>query len=235
MIVCPKCGSDNMIGAIFCRTCGEKLNLDELKPDAFDAPPEAMGAKIGRIAQRLILLVLGVGLVVLIVGMFWPAPIRYVGDLEEADMAMAQRKFQGLQNPVPRMPSRFTFTSNEATAIVNQTLGLPATGGGNRKPQLLSVEFLSSGTCALTLKSLLFGQIPMFTRVMTRPTVAAAGDVNLQILSVSIGKLPLPGGLRTFGLKQFAPLNIGTAFSGAESHIKTMTISGDSCLVTWQR
>lgn len=33
MINCPKCEADNQIGAIFCRSCGEKLELDEIKPD----------------------------------------------------------------------------------------------------------------------------------------------------------------------------------------------------------
>ena len=33
MIVCPKCQTDNQVGAIFCRGCHEKLNLEDLNPE----------------------------------------------------------------------------------------------------------------------------------------------------------------------------------------------------------
>ena len=31
-IQCDKCGAMNPLGAIFCRTCGEKLEMKEMKP-----------------------------------------------------------------------------------------------------------------------------------------------------------------------------------------------------------
>ena len=30
MVVCPKCRADNQIGAIFCRECGDKLEIEEV-------------------------------------------------------------------------------------------------------------------------------------------------------------------------------------------------------------
>ena len=35
MLKCPKCGTDNLLTAVFCRGCGERIPLDELKPDDF--------------------------------------------------------------------------------------------------------------------------------------------------------------------------------------------------------
>ena len=47
MIKCPKCEADNQIGAIFCRGCGEKLELDEIKPETvMEAAESAMGHSI---------------------------------------------------------------------------------------------------------------------------------------------------------------------------------------------
>ena len=31
---CPKCGTDNLLTAIFCRGCGDKLDLEAMKPEA---------------------------------------------------------------------------------------------------------------------------------------------------------------------------------------------------------
>jgi len=36
MIKCQKCGFENQLGAIFCRQCGGKLDLEELRPDVKD-------------------------------------------------------------------------------------------------------------------------------------------------------------------------------------------------------
>lgn len=32
MLICPKCGYDNELGRIFCHQCGQKLDLDAIKP-----------------------------------------------------------------------------------------------------------------------------------------------------------------------------------------------------------
>ena len=47
-IKCTKCGHPNQLGAIFCRGCGEKLELENLQPDV-----KASGrAKIGICSSR---------------------------------------------------------------------------------------------------------------------------------------------------------------------------------------
>ena len=33
MIKCQKCGFENQMGSIFCRECGEKLNMDAIDPN----------------------------------------------------------------------------------------------------------------------------------------------------------------------------------------------------------
>ena len=33
MLRCPKCGADNLLSAVFCRSCGDRLDLDKIKPD----------------------------------------------------------------------------------------------------------------------------------------------------------------------------------------------------------
>lgn len=48
MLRCPKCGTDNLLNAVFCRGCGDRLNLDEIKPDNFADLGEKKSADIGK-------------------------------------------------------------------------------------------------------------------------------------------------------------------------------------------
>jgi len=235
MINCPKCGADNMIGAIFCRTCGEKLNLKDLSPDVFDAPPVPASVRIAQMVQRIVILVVVVALVGLIGGLFWPVAMPVSPSLDEQAMRVAQNKYQALQSPQPRTPAQIPFSAAEATAVVNRALNLPSSAGGNKKPQAISIEFMDSGTCRLRLKSLVFGQLPMVTTLTVRPTVPSPGTVQMQVLKASIGKLPLPGGLRQQGIAQFTALNPASIMANARSHVKEASIVSGNCTITIKR
>lgn len=235
MINCPKCGADNMIGAIFCRTCGEKLNLKDLTPDVFDAPPVPASVRIAQMVQRIVVLVVVVALVVLIGGIFWPVAMPVSPALDEQAARVAQNKYQALQAPQPRTPAQIPFSAAEATAVVNQAFGLPSSAGGNKKPQAISIEFLDSGTCRLRLKSMVFGKLPMVTSLTVRPTVPNPGTVQMQVIKGSIGKLPLPGGLRKQGIAQFTALNPASVLAGASSHVKEAAITSGACTITVKR
>jgi hypothetical protein len=181
MINCPKCGAENMIGAIFCRTCHAKLNLDELSPDAFDEPPEPASKKAARLLQRV--LVLGIVLVLggVLVALFWPVKAGLPAAADEAAAARAQR--------MVKSSGRFSFKSAEATAAVDAVLGLPAAGSGTRKPQHVSVEFLADGAVRLVLKAKLFGQIPMTTVLVGRPEVSGPGSMSFTVQEAKTGLL----------------------------------------------
>jgi hypothetical protein len=232
MINCPKCGNDNMIGAIFCRSCGDKLNLNEISPDVFDAPKVPASVKLIKILQRLLLLVFLVAVVALVTGLFLPVTIAFKGDLEQGALDVSQRKYAALQNPSAKTPNQIPFSSDEATAVVSQSLGLPGTGTGNKKPQLLSVEFLASGNCKFILKTLLFGQVPMCTTVVAKPSVSGPGKVRLDVLRASIGKLPLPGALKKQGAAQFSALNLASVFALAESRVQAINVTDGKCEIT---
>ncbi len=232
MINCPKCGADNMVGAIFCRTCGEKLNIHELSPDVFDAPPEPVGAKVAKIIQRVVILVVLVGVAALVAGLFYPVKVTVTGTLDEKESAVAARKYAALQAPTPRTPSQIPFSSAEATAVVNNALGLPSSDAGSKKPELLSVEFLAAGSCRFVLKTLVFGKLPMYTVVVAKPKVTTPGDVQFDIVSAGIGKVRLPGPLRKRAIGQFTALNVGSVFAAAESHVGGVLVTGNSCNIT---
>jgi uncharacterized membrane protein YvbJ len=73
MIKCPKCGSDNLLNAIFCRGCGEKLDLSELKPDSFLEKKLTKSQKIMKIVNQCLASSSLCCLITLIVGIFSPS------------------------------------------------------------------------------------------------------------------------------------------------------------------
>ncbi len=236
MINCPKCGADNMIGAIFCRTCSEKLNLNDLSPDVFDAPPVPASVKLAKMLQRVLILVILVAIVALFAGLLLPVTITVTGaNLDQTAATVAQRKYAALQAPTARTPNQIPFSAEEATAVVNQSLGLPSTSAGNKKPQLLSVEFLASGNCKFILKTLVFGQATLCTTVIAKPTVSNPGVVHLEVVRASIGRLPLPGPLKKQGAAQFSGLNLASVFATAEAHVQAVSIADGKCDITIKR
>ena len=58
MIKCPKCQADYQIGAIFCRSCGDKLDIDKLRPDDIKKATRNRAKLIGRIIRNVISLIL---------------------------------------------------------------------------------------------------------------------------------------------------------------------------------
>jgi len=87
-------------GDLFCRTCGAKLNIDELRPESF-AEMEKTGAaqRIGKILGRIVILVVLLGLVRGADHAVPPPRNLVTGDLSEKDVAALKAKYQRMQQP----------------------------------------------------------------------------------------------------------------------------------------
>ena len=71
MLRCPKCGTDNMLTAIFCRGCGERLNLDEIRPDDFaNIGPKKQDTTMQNIIGGAII---GAAALIFLIGWMFPA------------------------------------------------------------------------------------------------------------------------------------------------------------------
>jgi len=126
MINCPECGADNLIGAIFCRSCGARLNLDDLKPDEIiDEKPDGMAKRVFRIAGRLVVLVIFLLLLLVVGALFAPAPGNVTGaEVTGADLKKVQGRYLVLMGARRARASAYTFTSAEVTALANTLLDL---------------------------------------------------------------------------------------------------------------
>ncbi len=256
MITCPKCGTDNLLTAIFCRGCGERLNLDELRPDNFEpvntlTPAQLRAKKINQITG----IVLAIVLVILLIGLIFPVgTVDGSGELspeasqnlttlktfgnapaEAEESGKKKKKKKEAEAPKPAGPSEqtLTFSDTEASIIAVKTIGLPKDDNGGKVSWTnFSIRFHSDGTAQLILTAKFFKAFAMHNVMTVKPTVGEKGSVTMEVKGTRIGLIPLPGKLGDqFVTAKFKNIAQGP-MSGLKSYISASTMSNGSVTVT---
>ncbi len=94
MMQCPQCGTSNRLGAIFCRSCGVKLEVDSVTKDTFEqvtgiVPKDKTDAK--KRVRRLVLNVVRVAILALLVlGVYLALQLPEVEEPETTSKLAAQ-------------------------------------------------------------------------------------------------------------------------------------------------
>lgn len=223
MINCPKCGAENMIGAIFCRSCSAKLDLDELRPEDLAEKEESLAKKVGAVAQRIIIVLVSVLLVVVLVAMLLPVSgLVETSGIDQRRMSKSVSRFRRMHtNKLLPKYRNLTFDDADATALANFVFGLRPTaepvaslakeagtysGQGNLTPEFISVEFLAGGKTRLILRGLFFGKVPVYCTLVGRPEVIEGGGIGFTPYSAKFGKMPLPGTLKNLVVNNVSAL-----------------------------
>ena len=248
MINCPKCNTDNLLNAIFCRGCGEKLELNELKPEAFLPPPLTTAQKIMRMVNKVGSIVIGTLLVVIIVGLFSPvggiiAPegepsaeaSKNFAEAQKSGAPAAKRTSRRQQNaaPAPVADRSFTFSSEDATGLLNKAMSLPRNNPDDKMPpQHLSIDFQEDGAVRLVLTCKLMGKLPMHNVVIAKPTVEN-NTLAMHVDSARIGFLPMIGGLKAKVIEKFTRLSNSCApLQNIEKNLKRANITAGRASIT---
>ena len=169
MFRCPKCGTDNMLTAIFCRGCGERLNLDEIRPDDF----QNIGQKQDNTMQNIIGgAIIGAAALIFLIGWMFPAGgmIKTTPDQQNE----WKNRTEKLSKEAP-----LEMTDQEATAFLNAYTGeeIPCT-----------VHFLANGKAKAVFPTKLWG---MPVRVTIIHTLSASNGVSVTPESYKVGLFPL--------------------------------------------
>ncbi len=213
MLNCPKCGADNLLNAIFCRTCGEKLDLNELKPENLTQAAKAASAKelASKRANQIVGIILTVILVVILAGALIP-PAGKLAVAEPSAEALAKfedalgkksqpaassegkgKKKKRAEKAAAAKDVEATFTDEEASSLANKSMKLPqAEGGGNMIPTGVTVRFLESGNVKVILSCKAYGFLPLNYVVEWKPTLSGKGNLVLEDLKPQLGWLPMP-------------------------------------------
>lgn len=187
-LTCPKCGADNLLNAIFCRQCGDKLDLAAMKPEqvAAAAVEKKKGAPLG---QKIFVSVF-FGLVILIGGgMICPAGGTLKGNEPSKEVEKAYKR---VKKGNKKDAKSYTFTSEEASAVLNKALGFPREG--DLAITNLSVNFKNDNVIRVVLSTKLYGFLPMDNSVKLKYNVTGKGKVDVEVLSAKIGQVPMIGG-----------------------------------------
>jgi len=199
-LTCPKCGADNLLNAIFCRQCHEKLDLSAMKPEqvAAAAAPEKKGAPLG---QKIFVSVF-FGLVIIIGGgMICPSGGAIKGNEPAPEIEKAYKRVKKGSKPKDGGKA-YTFTSEEASAALNKALGFPRENG-DIVPTNLTVSFQNDNVIRVVLGTKLFGFLPMDNCLKFKYTVSGKGKVETEVLSAKIGQVPMiTGGLKNLVLEK---------------------------------
>jgi len=190
MLQCPKCGTDNLLSAIFCRGCGERLELENLTPESFQENKLSKAQKISKIINVVLGIILTLAVIVLVVGALFPVS----GRIEASEPGEeAQKSYDTL---FKRGKSRsFTFSNEDATALVNKQFKSFTGTAGTPTPEAVTVNFLEDGDVKLILTAK-FKVINLHTTLIATPTFPSPGNMTLEIKSAKLGFLPLPESLR---------------------------------------
>ncbi len=181
MLRCPKCGTDNLLSAVFCRGCGERMNLDEIKPDDF----QNIGTKKDSTTMQNIIggAIIGVLVVVFLVGFMFPS-CGALSTTEEGQKAAADKY---LSTP------KGEYTDQEITDFCNYMLARNTTESDGPAIKRISVRCLEDGKVKTYVRAVFFGFLPATVTVTC--DVSASDSVNLNGGGVKIGLLPVPEGL----------------------------------------
>ena len=218
MLQCPKCGTDNLLNAIFCRGCGDKLELENLKPEAFEVKTKTKAQKIMHLVNIILGIILTLAILIIVVGALFPVSGRLT-DAALTEQAEKNYKTLLIRNRNARSVS---FTSEEATALVNQQFSTYTGSKGSPTPEHVTVLFLADGDVRLILTAKL-KFLNLHTSIKATPTANGSGTFTLDVKSCKLGLLPLPAALRPKLVDNFTTIANST-LDRAKARIGQVTV-----------
>ncbi len=185
---CPKCGTDNLLTAVFCRGCHEKLDLNEMKPDTLvkDAKKRAALGK-APLWVRISSGVFG-GLVVLIlIGLICPVSQLKTNSISDE----LKDKFRSLR----KESGEVVLSDADVTAILNSETEIATSAAiGNVKFSNLSVHIRPGNAATVVMQAKMYDAVPVC--YVAKVTYTMEGGLQFSPAGARIGYVPMMFGLQ---------------------------------------
>ncbi len=163
LIKCQTCNHDNQLGAIFCRNCGGKLDVEHMRPKVMDSKSSS-STGIGGLIRNLIGFAIFVAVVGVLLMMFYPDDTSAYAALSGDDaMKAAKTKYDSMLKKVDQGfgDDSYTFSPQEATYLYNDLfVAKTTTEGSAYNIEKLIFHVDSMGFTHIILKTKLGGKIP---------------------------------------------------------------------------
>jgi len=200
---CQKCGTENRLGQLFCRECGAKLDLSNLQPS--DTRRKRAAGPIFTIS-RIIRLTIMLALLATLGLLCWPASPR--GDAPSAQgAAIVAQKMTALRGAILRKNEVMdVFFEADINAHLTSQLVGRTSGGGKLNLELKEVRLdIKPVETFVWLKTTL-GPLPLSYSTYVRSLRNETGLMEFTAGKVYVGRLPMPGPLRSRILNQMASI-----------------------------
>lgn len=203
MIKCSECGNDNELGAIFCRECGAKLDVESIQPDMID---KKASKNVGGIIRNLISAALLIGLIVVLGMMFFPEKVTSF-ELNPAQQSAAKDK---LNNMLAKIDGgygedKYTFTPDEVTFLYNNELTKKDSAGDSSAGFVIDnmlFEVDDDGFVSISIKGKLFGKVPTTFSIKG---IVNSDPLSMEVKKAKMGHLPVPGFGQAKIIEKFTP------------------------------
>ena len=197
MIKCSKCGFENQMGAIFCRQCGEKIDMNALSPEALEESrgKEERKKKVAGLIRNLVGIVLLLAIVGIGAGLFvpWGHP-AYQAPEEDKEMETKLDLKMNLlaSETVFRLPEKEKFSMAELNHLFEKRFF----DGTSESGSAYAIEHISfsveNDQLAVLIYTRLAGRLPVIFRVVGMPEIGdAAAPVQFRISKVKMGHIPV--------------------------------------------
>lgn len=231
MLKCPKCGTDNLMTAVFCRGCGERIPLDELKPDDF----EDTGEKKNSNAKQNIIggIIIGVLALGFAVGFLFPSCGKVSYDEELAGKVESR-----VASALKERGSELSLTDEEASCYA--TLRLKQYAGknegkmGSPEPTGATIRFLGDGRAKVILKGKYHAMPVSVSAVVSVKATGTGrrGVVDLTLDSTpKVGLFPIPDGMRSSLFDNFREV-LSKALQEDNRYVKAVKVDEGRITIT---
>lgn len=208
MIKCQVCNYENQMGSIFCRNCGEKIDMEKMRPENFAKEKEKTSGGGMRSFIGVILLIL---LLAILAGIFVPINRIAIEDPKSDALKSAQDKMETIEtlfsNEALMRGQKFTFSADELTAYVrNTTTGEKKSDSTGYSVEKLGVT-LDGDTINIVMDAKLAG--PVSTQITVTGSLVTEEEKGTSFKSkeAKIGVIPMIGGfLQNVAVQRFEPL-----------------------------
>jgi hypothetical protein len=199
LLKCTECGYENQLGAIFCRDCGAKLDVEKMRPEVKDHKPKG---SIIEMVKNIFAIALLLGIAFVFGSMFYPESAP-ADELSDQEIVKTDAKFQALINKIAGEPeeSTYVFSPEEVTYLYNKKLVESLEGGGYAIKKLhFSID--SYDNVVLLADATMFGGVSVSFKL-----VGALEDekANMRIISAKMGHFSIPGFLQDKVIAKFTP------------------------------
>lgn len=195
MIKCPKCGTDNLLTAIFCRGCGDKLDFDALKPEDFENTESNAKQKQSELANRIaayVLIALGT---IFLLSVICPA-FGKLSPCDPADISKSLTDKYELVVSQAATDKGVSFSSQDLTDLLNWRLSQYSGSLGNPALKAISVKVNTANDGYFdVVASISMSGFPLSVSMPVLPS-GREGNIGFYAPSMKVGLVPVPASIQ---------------------------------------